>query len=161
MSQTVITRDRDTRVVVVRERSRVETVVTERAPVEIVQRGRQGPPGPAGTSGDGLLPAVNFAFGDASSVVVTTTADDSVEVTRLVLEIETPFNGTGATISVGTLAQPTLLMTTEQNTPYIAATFDLAPGVELSPSTGIYLTINAGTASQGSGKLVISTAPIS
>ena len=133
--------------------------------LEIVTAGPQGPrgndgnPGANGANGEGLLPALSFGFGDASSVVMVTSADGPVEITRVALEIEEEFDGVGASLRLGTLAQPDLLMAAAFNSPYMQATFEVSPGVELPASSEIYFSINAGSATQGSGKIVISIAP--
>ena len=158
MAQTVITRDRDTRVVVVRERSRVETVTTQRAPVEVVSRGRQGPPG---ANGDGQYPVVEFAFGDASPApVLTINPASAAEIVLVQLEIEEPFDGVGAMLTVGTTADPDLLMSADQVDPSTAAVFESSPRVALVGGVEVQLTITPGVgASQGRGKLVIQATP--
>lgn len=161
MAQTVITRDRDTRVVVVRERSRVETVTTQRAPVEVVSRGRQGPPGANGANGDGQYPVVGFAFGDASPApVLTINPASAAEIVLVQLEIEEPFDGAGATLTVGTAADPDLLMAADQVDPSTTAVFEASPRVALAGGAEVQLTITPGVgASQGRGKLVIQATP--
>lgn len=170
MTQTVITRDRDTRVVVVRERSRVETVTTQRAPVEVVSRGRQGPPGANGApgapgangaNGDGQYPVVEFAFGDASPApVLTINPASAAEIVLVQLEIEEPFDGAGATLTVGTAADPDLLMAADQVDPSTTAVFEASPRVALAGGAEVQLTITPGVgASQGRGKLVIQATP--
>lgn len=170
MAQTVITRDRDTRVVVVREQSRVESVRVDRAPVEIVQRGRQGAPGapgPAGqdgangANGDGQYPVAEFAFGDASpATIVIINPTSAVEVALVQLEIEEEFDGVGAALAVGIAGDPDLLMTTAQNDPSILAVFEASPRARLAAGAEVQLTITPGSgASQGRGKLIIQATP--
>lgn len=146
--------------VVVEAQRTVAAVREVSRPVKVSSPGPRGPAGPAGASGEGQLPVVEFAYGDASSVVLVLPAGLALEVLLVSLEIEVPFDGAGAQLQVGVMGQPGLLMQAEQNDPTQIATFEVSPRVELPGATGVLLTIAPGTgATQGSGRLTVQTAP--
>jgi hypothetical protein len=144
-------------------------VVVTQPQVQQIRTGQQGLPGGpgedgqqgvAGPSGDGQYPAVAFAFGDASSIVMALTGDHASEVTDVLLEIETPFDGAGAQIQFGTPLDPDLLMPADQNDPSTVAVYQVSPHVRLGAGQPIYLTITAGTgATQGAGKIILRASP--
>jgi hypothetical protein len=112
-----------------------------------------------GAPGGGLQAPLNFAYGDASPDVVFTPAVDC-ELTDLALQITTPFDGVGASLKVGTIADPALLMDTWQNDPGSACIYETSPHQALSAGTAVRLTINPGTgASQGAGQLIFTVLP--
>lgn len=124
------------------------------------EQGEDGLPGVAGPSGDGQYPAVAFSFGDAPSIVMALTGDHASEVTDILLEIETPFDGTGAQIALGTPLDPDMLMPPDQNDPTIVAVYQVSPHVRLGAGQPIYLSITAGTgATQGAGKIILRASP--
>ena len=99
--------------------------------LEIVTAGPQGPrgvdgaDGAAGANGDGQYPVSEFAFGDASpAIVLTLNPASAAEVALVQLEIEEAFDGAGASIAVGTVADPDGLMRADQNLPGEVAVFD-------------------------------------
>lgn len=145
---------------VVRDRPSV-VVVQRPQPVTIASGGLQGPPGRDGASGEGQLPVIDFAHGDASSVVLVLPSAGPAEVLLVSLEIEEAFNGAGPTLRVGTGAQPSLLMGQDQNDPAVVATYEVAPRVELPASTQLVLSIAPGVGStQGRGRLTVQIAPV-
>lgn len=135
--------------------------------LEIITEGPKGDPGEdgeagaAGANGDGQYPAIAFAFGDASpSIVLTVNPASAAEITLVQLEIETPFDGAGAEIKIGTAADDDLLMRADQNAPSDAAVFEASPRVRLPAGAQVQLSITPGAgASQGSGKLIIQATP--
>lgn len=136
----------------------VSAIVDQSKAVKVASPGTQGQPGPAGA---GITPPINFAFGDATPTPVLTAAVKS-EVMLVSLQIETPFNGVGAAVKLGTAASPGLLMDTWQNDPSTANTYDVVPRVALAAGTQIVLTITPGAgASQGTGQFVLSIIPSS
>ena len=135
--------------------------------LEIVTAGPQGPrgddgaDGAAGANGDGQYPVIEFAFGDASpAIVLTLNPASAAEVALVQLEIEEAFDGAGASIAVGTVADPDGLMRADQNLPGEVAVFETSPRVRLPAGEGVQLTITPGAgASQGRGKLIIQATP--
>ena len=135
--------------------------------LEIVTAGPQGPrgddgaDGAAGANGDGQYPVIEFAFGDASpAIVLTLNPASAAEVALVQLEIEEAFDGAGASIAVGTVADPDGLMRTDQNLPGEVAVFETSPRVRLPAGEGVQLTITPGAgASQGRGNLIIQATP--
>lgn len=124
------------------------------------EQGEDGAPGVAGPSGEGQYPVVPFSFGDAPAIVMALTADNAGEVTDLLLEIETPFDGVGAQIAVGTPGQPELLMPAAMNDPGTAAIYQVSPHIRLAAGQPIYLTITPGVgATQGSGNFILRASP--
>jgi hypothetical protein len=124
-----------------------------------LQTVRQGPPGAIGPPG-AALPPTNFAFGDASPALVQT-LDAQKLVVRTRITITTPFDGAGATLSIGTLAQPELLIASSQVNPAQKTTFETTPEVALSAGTNLYLFIIAGVgATQGAGRTVLELIPV-
>lgn len=124
------------------------------------QPGEQGEDGVAGPSGEGLYPAISFSYGDAPSIVMALTGTGASEVTEVSIEIETPFDGAGAQIQLGTPGDPDLLVQADQNDPSMAAVFQVSPHVRLDAGQPIYLTITPGAAaSRGSGKIILRASP--
>ena len=112
--------------------------------------------GPPGVSNDGSYPAVSFNYGDASSVILVLTSSAPSEIMLVSLQIEQAFNGLGAQLMLGTLADPDLIMSATDNAPSVVATFEVSPRVELPAGTEVFLTIVPGTsASQGAGQIVL------
>lgn len=120
--------------------------------------GMQGVPGPAGASGSaGSDPGrvvVPFAYGDATpQPVFTAPAAGTDLLVRLV--VDTPFNGAGATLQLGTTSNPGLLMPANYNDPTTAATYEAAPDATLASGEQIVLTITPGAgATQGAGRII-------
>lgn len=124
------------------------------------EQGEDGAPGVAGPSGEGLYPAISFGYGDAPSIVMALTGTGASEVTEVSIEIETPFDGAGAQIHLGTPGDPDLLVQADQNDPSMAAVFQVSPHIRLDAGQPIYLTITPGAgASQGSGKIILRASP--
>lgn len=111
--------------------------------------GRQGPPGPAGPQGPAIdLP---FSYGDASPAIVATVMGTVVAVSVV---ITTPFDGTGAAISVGTSGSPELLMPEAQNYPDSVARYEANPGQYVSGNVLVFITPGSG-ASTGAGMIYV------
>lgn len=107
----------------------------------------------------GPLPPINFSYGDASPAAMTTFAVTS-EVMLASLQIEQAFDGAGASLTLGTAANPAEIFDTFEVLPGEVATFEFTPRVEYPAGTALVLTINPGAgATQGSGQLVISAIP--
>lgn len=109
----------------------------------------------------GIIPLIDFSYGDASPVVVHTVAD-AAEVIAVSLQIEQAFNGAGAAISLGTAASPGLLFSSAMNNPAVVGVFEFSPREEIPVGTDIILTITPGAgASQGAGQIFIQATPAS
>lgn len=128
--------------------------LTEPALITLELESAQGPAGPTGPSG-AVSPAVAFAYGDATPLLVAA-LDAGVRVFSIELAINTTFNGAGATLSVGTLANHELFLPATQIDPTAAGIYEASPNLVLVSATDVYLFITPGTgASQGSGSVSI------
>ena len=108
-------------------------------------------------AGSGTNPFVEmtFAFGDASPELITTVAANKSIISCSILITEA-FNGTGATLQVGSIAVPDDIMASTDIAPSVLSTWSVNPNVKYGASTAIYLTINPGAgATTGRGLLVI------
>ena len=124
-------------------------------------RGADGADGSAGANGDGQYPTVSFAFGDASpAIVMTVNPASAAEVALVQVEIEEAFDGVGAQIAFGTVADPDSLMRADQNDPSELAVYETSPRVRLAGGEQLQLTITPGAgASQGRGKIILQATP--
>lgn len=133
-------------------------VTQDRDRAKVVVKGFVGPRGPKGDPGDSSTAAgrtvVNFAYGDASPVPVFTPAFDCTGImVRLV--IDTPFDGVGASLKVGTSGNPEAFLAADDNDPSAAAGYEAAPDLSVSSGEQVILTINPGTgASKGAGRII-------
>lgn len=145
--------------VAVANRNTVESVEDRPSIVGVVSRGPQGAQGPAGSSGAGLLPPINFSYGDASPAVVLLLSVTS-EIAAVSLQIEEAFNGVGASIALGTAGEPGALIPSADNDPSMLVTYEFSPRIEYAGGTLILLTINAGTGgSSGRGQIIVTSVP--
>ena len=157
MARVIVSNEGQRVVVAAEQRSAVVREPRQRAGVAIAA-GPQGPRGPAGSSA-GVNPPINFAFGDASPTPVLVLPADS-EIASVQLQIEQAFNGTGASIRLGTAAQPGLLLDTWQNDPASVGIYETTPREQLPAGTSIVLTIVPGSgASAGIGQFLINSIP--
>lgn len=120
-------------------------------------RGIQGPPGAGGGGASGASGASAFAFGDATPEVVYTAPSSSpVTVTVATVVIDTPFNGTGAALTLGTSGTPAAVMDTPDIDCTQVGSYAAYPDLALAAGQTLLLYITPGAgASQGSGKVVI------
>lgn len=144
-------------VVALEQEVHIISTVTE---LSVVTVGEAGPPGPAGPPGSaaGTYQA-NFAYGDASPAIVAT-----VPAGKAVFEVEVvilnPFDGVGATLSVGDAGLSDRLMASIENDPTQRGSSTTAPAYQYASDTDIILTITPGAgASQGNGIVFIRTNP--
>jgi hypothetical protein len=132
----------------------LETVIVPPPAITTVLEVGQGPAGPPGASG-AVEPAVAFAFGDATPRLIGSVAAGQ-RILSVEIAIDTPFNGTGASLSLGTLAAPGLLAAAGQVDPAVAATYELAPQAYFAGAADLYLFITPGSgASAGGGSVSI------
>jgi hypothetical protein len=98
---------------------------------------------------------IPFSFGDASPKIIQEAFIG--KITEVSLVIEVPFNGTGSTISIGTVALPELLLPIDYNSPNLAADFVRYPIQSFLVPTNIVMVINpGGGTTQGSGYVTLS-----
>lgn len=113
--------------------------------------GPAGPPGPPG----GSLPTLVFSYGDATPALIGTMSAGT-RLFNVRLSIEAAFNGTGADISVGTLASPNLLADSAVIDPAVIAVFEFSPQNLFLVDTSVYLFITPGAgATAGSGSIIL------
>jgi hypothetical protein len=113
-------------------------------------RGPAGPVGPAGAGGNGAF-HLAFVFNDVTMLPLTV-VPAGARVTAAKLFVTTPFDGTGAQLSIGSSATPDLVMSAADCDAATAAVFESSPGVSFGSDTELYLHITAGVgASQGAG----------
>ena len=128
-------------------------VLVEVASVAVVAVGAQGPAGRPGQSGSGL-PAVSFAYGDASPMLVHT-FDGPALLADLQLVIQQPFDGAGAQLVLRD-QDGQVLMAADQNAPAMEATFETTPAAQLAAGSAIYLEITPGSgATTGAGQILL------
>jgi len=141
--------------VVVTDRRTVVTLEREETIVEVSSPGPQGRRGETGATGGTLAP-INFSYGDATPKLLYTPTDNVViDLAQIVLR--TVFDGVGASLSVGTMADHESVISLNSNDPYEAATYETSPEKQLSSGESLYLFITSGTgATQGSGQIVLS-----
>ena len=122
--------------------------------VRIVSVGTQGPVGATGPSGS-TAPPVNFSFGDASPAVISS-GQPGQTILQISVNVLVPFDGAGASLSIGTLASPALFVESSQLDLTIVSEFEVNVGKSLPPNTDIVATINPGTgATSGSGWVLV------
>lgn len=114
-------------------------------------KGDRGIPGPAGNA----VQAFQFSYGDATPAILVT-AVSGQRILGVRLDILTAFNGVGAQLSIGTMADPQSVFPTTDNSALIVSSFDLKLNTLYSQDTDIFLWITAGqNASAGSGQVLI------
>lgn len=103
---------------------------------------------------------VGFAYGDASPATIYTPSADAV-FTLCRVVIDTPFDGAGAALAVGTAADPEILMPASNNGPAIAASFESTPDTIVDAGTDIRVTITPGAgATAGAGRIILDSIPV-
>lgn len=118
------------------------------------------PPAPApqpstGSNAGVSSTPINFSFGDASPRIVLPVLSNQL-VMQVNTNITEPFNAAGASFSLGTFAQPDLLVSPQQIDLSIPTEFEVNPNVLLTAPTDIVLTLIPGAgATQGAGWFVI------
>lgn len=131
-----------------------------RGTVEIITAGPQGPQGEPGvSSGSGGIPPIAFSFGDATPSTIYIPADAGT-FTEVRVIFDTPFNGTGAAIALGTIASPQALLATNQNDPSGTSEYENTPDLHVGAGTAVRLSITPGSgASQGAGRILLTFVP--
>jgi hypothetical protein len=119
--------------------------------VTTATRGPAGPTGPQGASGTGGAVEVAFSYNDATPAALVTALTDKM-VYSVVLFIEVPFDGTGASLTVGDAGDTDRLMTAAENDPTLVGAHESNPAHVYGTDTPLTLSIVAGAgATQGSG----------
>lgn len=110
---------------------------------------------PAGTGAPSSARAVvPFSYGDASPQSIYTAPQALTSILARVV-IDTPFNGTGASLQLGTAGAPDVLMAASGNDPTTPACYDAAPNAQIASGTPIQLSIAPGAgATQGAGRVI-------
>lgn len=111
-------------------------------------QGATGDPGPPGST----LPIINFSYGDAtpSQVVVLPAGKRLISVH---LFIDVGFDGTGASLSVGSIGQPDLIFGTSVDVS-IPVLYEFSPTLSSGVDLPLFLYINPGSgATAGNGSL--------
>lgn len=125
-----------------------------------------GPPGPAGQDGQdgtpgtpGMANAVvgcNFQYNHASPVRYPLTIPAGQVLLECRLIVNTPFDGAGASVVVGTAADPDQFFSEWHSDLTQAGCYSTSPFVRVSEETEVLITINPGQdPTQGSGTVVI------
>lgn len=142
-----------TRRIAVKTGKRVKVLERTKGSRVNILRPVAGAQGPLGNAFSPIV--VGFSFGDASPVVLYTLPQASY-VGNVTLDIQTPFNGVGAVLSVGVGGDLQALLPLGHNDPSQALQYETSPGVFLPGGTQLLLAITPGTgATQGSGAVVI------
>jgi hypothetical protein len=104
--------------------------------------------------GDSTRKVVSFSYGDASPAPLFTVPADCTDIlARLV--IDTPFDGAGASLKLGTSGNPEAFLAAADNDPTAAAGYEAAPDLSVSSGEQVLLTITPGTgATQGAGRVI-------
>ncbi len=105
------------------------------------------------SAGEPDIPAFFFSYGDATPKSLLT-VEAGKRVLEVLVAIEVPFNGVGAALSVGTLADPDRLVPAGMIDPSVAATYEFSPAELFSADTAVFLFITPGSgASAGNGSV--------
>lgn len=98
---------------------------------------------------------LTFAYGDASPSNIYVAPNDRMAVMVRVV-IDTPFDGAGAALKIGTAASPELLMPAASNDPSAASSYEFTPDEDLNAGDTIQLAITPGSgATQGGGRIIL------
>lgn len=104
-------------------------------------------------NGSGTVPAIAFAYGDATPTTIYVVAQNGV-LTQSSIAIDTPFNGAGATLKLSVGA--TTILDTTQNNPAQVAEYQTAPTLAVTTGTAVVLTIVPGAgATAGNGRIFL------
>lgn len=132
-------------------------VIDDPREVDVVERGLQGPRGPAGSSA-GSVPPISFAYGDAAGIVYTAPSNGVFTVCRI--DINTVFNGASPRIHVGIVGSIDALISYTQIDPTFVAKYEAAPDLFVTMGASVWLQIEPGAgATSGSGELLLNFTP--
>lgn len=108
---------------------------------------------PPATPGENWI-AADFTFSDVSPKKLFTIPTNYRIITAQIV-IQTVFDDATATLTVGTLASPSLFITATENDPSIVGENESNRYLLTTVDTDIYLTINPGTSTQGVGTVLL------
>lgn len=127
------------------------TAISEEAVVTVSSVGIQGAPGVGG--GQTTRIKIPFSWGDATPALIHTYTG-TIFAAAIVLQV--PFNGVGASLSLGDSGNNGRLISASEVDATAAATYGTSPAHTYASSTQIRLYITPGTgASQGSGFVLL------
>jgi len=96
-----------------------------------------------------------FSYGDVSPELITTIPSGML-IFNIELIIQTAFNGTSPVLTVGDSANYSSLMSSSQNLPSVAGTYETTPSFAYGSNTQIYISITPGSGTtQGNGYIVV------
>lgn len=128
----------------------LNVVITEEDAQVIVTLGEQGPPGRDGTNGGDTV-QVSFSYGDATPAIITTAIAGKI-IYRVAVHISVPFDGAGASLTIGDALVTYRLASAIEIDPTIVGSSETSPAYAYGVDTQILLSIDPGAgASQGSG----------
>ena len=147
MTETIIIHDTNDEVII---NDDAQAVISLNERIEVVTLGVQGDKGEAGMD-SGEQPASSFSFNEPTPKVLKTLTAGRL-ISEINLSIRVPFDGSGASLAIGTASAPGELVASNENDPSRLLQFEFSPDVQYPAGTEIILTINPGTgATQGSG----------
>ena len=97
---------------------------------------------------------IAFSWGDATPRIIQEMVT-GLTINMIKLVIQTAFNGTGATLSLGIIGTPELFMATTENIPSVVGTYIVTPGYKFTSTNTVRLFITPGSASSGNGVILI------
>lgn len=110
----------------------------------------QGPPGTDGADGAGQH-TFPFSWGDATPASLMSASAGQM-ILAVTISLDVPFNGVGASLSLGDAGDTGRLLSSSMIDPTVVGAFENAPCLRFGSNTQILLTIVPGTgASSGSG----------
>lgn len=92
----------------------------------------------------------NFSYNDATPAYLFNMPIDH-RILKASIRLEEEFTGTGYSLSIGTLLNPELILPSSAVGPGYTGTFEIDSNESFLVETEIYLFINPGTSTQGSG----------
>ncbi|MDN5939261.1 MAG: hypothetical protein L0H83_11440 [Salinisphaera sp.] len=161
MAHTTVCQDGDATKVIIAGGTATRVVLASTTVAKILAGGPPGPPGPQGDPGadaSGAIAPVAFAFGDAPTVLYTPAVASAV--VRVRVRVTAAFNGLGATLTLGTAADPDAFVTSADLDLGGVMEYELTPDAAVAAGEGIVLTITAGTgATAGTGVVLLTIRP--
>ena len=114
-----------------------------------------------GPAGSGAPDPVNFSFGSVSQSSVLTMPFAGV-INEVLIDVETPFNGIGVSLAIGTILDPQALMPASGNAMWSEGAYSASPMRHLLQGDQIRALYSAGAgATQGAARIYFVINPIS
>ena len=133
-------------VTVIHETTEVANVVKEVVEVVlVVEQGLTGATGATGAAGadGGATTPLYFNYGDATPAILFTPGEDQV-IKTISMPVLIPFNGTGAKVSIGTDADPELLIEEDESNLTVTSNYETSPIQTISAGTPVKAFITPG-----------------